>query len=349
MIMSIYRRLDRSKVQFDFAVHTAEVGEFDEEILSLGGRIYRFPRYRGFNHLAYVRSWREWSSENKDVSVVHGHLFTIAGIYLRIARRSGRATVAHSHATSHGVGPSATIKDLMRLTARGSADFYLACSRDAARWLFGDRISRRSDCLVVKNAIETGTFAFDAERRTYLRRKLGLRDVTVVGHVGRFEYDKNHGRLISVFADLVRIVPDAMLLLLGDGTLRKEIEIMVQDAELSSNVIFLGSVANVSDYLQAMDVFVLPSHHEGLGIVIIEAQASALPCVVSSTVPTEAFITPLVHAISLEEPNSRWVDEILRWATPEQRISPLSEIAISGYDASQNAQWYENFYRGLRN
>lgn len=348
MIMNLYRNIERSKVQFDFAVHTEEVGEFDEEIISLGGRIYRFPRYRGSNHLAYVRSWHDWARQNDDVSVVHGHLFTIAGIYLRIVRRSGRATIAHSHATSHGVGPSATIKDLMRLTVRGSADFYLACSRDAARWLYGERISRRSDCFVVKNAIETDTFTFDAEKRIHLRSKLGLGGVTVVGHAGRFEYDKNHHRLISVFTDLVRVSPDAKLLLLGDGTLRREIEIMVQHAKLASNVIFLGSVANVSDYLQAMDVFVLPSHHEGLGIVIIEAQASGLPCVVSTTVPAEAFITPLVQAVSLEEPNSRWVDEILRRATPERRISPLGEIAASGYDASQNAQWYEIFYLGLK-
>ena len=190
-------------------------------------------------------------------------------------------------------------------------DFY-ACSKIAGLWMFPKRIVSSNKFRVINNAVDVDKFAFSPTKREDMRRELNLSDKLVVGHIGNFVYQKNHGFLIDTFNELHKIDPNACLLLLGDGVLFESIKQKVDELGLSENVIFTGRVSNANDYLQAMDIFVLPSNFEGLGIVAVEAQASGLKCVFSDRVPEEAILTENCVSLKINGVNDAkiWAEKI---------------------------------------
>ena len=345
MIMNFYRHIDRTKVQFDFVENEGMFADYDEEIRALGGRIYHCPRYRGRNHFQSVAWWKQFLAEHGgEYKAVHGHIGSTAAIYLKLARDAGLYTIAHSHSISF-FNLKGIVYQMYAYPTRFIADFFFGCSTLAGITRYGRRVCKNPGKFrMLNNAIETERFAFNAETRARMRRELGVADKTVIGHVGRFALPKNHVFLLEVFEQIHRANPDTCLLLVGGGELRKKIEDQAAQAGLSDSVIFAGVHDDVSAYYQAMDVFVLPSLFEGLGIVCIEAQTAGLPCVISDGVAQECIRTKdLVSMCRLDQPARQWAEHILaRCGQPREDHS--QEIRDNGFDIVQTTRWLENFY-----
>ena len=342
MIMNLYRNIDRNKVQFDFVENSSEPAAFDEEILSLGGKIYRCPHYNGKNHFAYVKWWNTFFQKHPgEYPIVHGHLGSTAAIYLSVAKKHGAYTIAHSHSAGSG----SAMYRMFAYPTRYIADKFFACSKDAGISRYGKTVGNDSiHCQVLNNAIDARRFSFNQETRKQVRSELHIAEnAIVIGHVGRFVGAKNHLFLIDVFADVRKRDPNAVLLLIGDGERRAEIQAAIAEKRLEDAVILTGVRSNVWDFYQAMDVFVFPSIYEGLPVSLVEAQAAGLPCCVSSNVPKDSAITDLVQFISLEDRSEKWAEIALR-SVKTSRPDMLSEIQNAGFDVISTANWLENFY-----
>ena len=342
MIMNLYRNIDRTKIQFDFVENEGEEAAFDHEIQELGGRIYRCPRYRGKNHPAYTKWWHNFFKTHRgEYPIVHGHIGSTAAIYLSIAKRYGAYTVAHSH--SAGVGSA--MYRMFAYPTRYVADHFFACSTDAGISRYGKKVGNDSErCHVLNNAVDARKFVYNANVRKQVRDALSIsKDTLVVGHVGRFVDAKNHLFLIDVFHQIHAHNRNSVLLLVGDGELRPQIEAAISQKDLNNAVVMTGVQSNVWDYYQAMDVFLMPSLYEGLPVSMVEAQTAGLPCCVSTGVPRESAITDLVQFRSLEDSPEQWANWVLARAKIPRR-SMAAEIARRGYDISTTSKWLEDFY-----
>ena len=346
MIMNLYRNIDRTKVQFDFVENSSEHAVFDDEILSLGGRIFHCPHYNGKNHCAYRKWWHSFfAAHRNEYAAVHGHLGSTAAIYLSAAKRYGIHTIAHSHNVNRMRSVGDVVYGVFAYPTRFVADTFFACSREAGVSRYGKRIgSNPKRCIVLHNAIDTSRFAFSSDVRKAAREKLGLTDLQItVGNISRFSEQKNHTFLLDIFADIHRKNADSVLILVGDGELRPQIEQKIARLGLKDAVILTGVQSNTWDYYQAMDVFVMPSHYEGLPVSLVEAQTAGLPCCVSSAVPRESAITELVQFRSLEDTAGQWADWVLECARgPRQDMRDA--IRDAGYDIAATSKWLEEFY-----
>lgn len=342
MIMNLYRNIDRDEVQFDFVENEGNEAAFDAEIRQLGGKIYRCPHYNGKNHFTYTRWWDSFFKAHKgEYPIVHGHIGSTAAIYLSIAKKHGAYTIAHSHSAGRG----SAMYRIFAYPTRYIADKFFACSKDAGISRYGKTVGNDSiRCQVLNNAIDVRRFSFNQETRKQVRSELHIAEnAIVIGHVGRFVEAKNHLFLIEVFADVRKHDPNAVLLLVGDGERRSEIQAAIAEKSLEDAVILTGVRSNVWDFYQAMDVFVFPSIYEGLPVSLVEAQAAGLPCCVSTSVPREAAITDLVQFHSLSDSAEKWCGWVLE-CTKRPRRKMKAEIQKAGYDISITSKWLEKFY-----
>lgn len=345
MIMNLYRNIDRSRVQFDFIVHTEQKCAYDDEIIELGGKIYRVPRYTGKNHFSYKRAWKHFFKDHTEYEIVHGHVRSTAAIYLKIAKKFGRKTVAHSHSTaSRGNKIQQYIKNTMQYSIRYIADYMFACSDEAGTWLFGRNFNKSSNHKIIKNAIDSEKYKFDEIKRNKMRKLLDVEKSFVIGHIGSFTEPKNHRFIIDIFYEVLKKEKNSVLLLVGDGKLRRHIEEKVKKLNLHDNVIFVGIRSDIPDLLQAMDVFLFPSIYEGLPVSLIEAQASGIKCFISDTITQEVKIIEEVEFISLKKSSEYWAEIISGYYKGYSRKDTFSLICESGYNVEENAKWLENFY-----
>ena len=345
MIMNVYRHIDRSKVQFDFMVHTEEHCAYDDEIEKLGGHIYHIPRYTGKNHFQYKKKWKIFLNEHPEYHIIHGHMRSTAAIYLKIANRFGLTTIAHSHSTSSGKGISAVIKNMMQLPIRYEADYLFACSQKAGEWLFGKETTKKEKFYIINNGIDVEKYKFNPIIRQSMRNKFGIEDNQfLLGHVGSFSYPKNHEFLIDIFNEVHKKKPTSVLLLIGDGELRHSIEQKVENFGLENAVIFAGVRDDIPDLMQMMDVFVFPSHYEGLPVTLIEAQAAGLKCCISDVITKEIMITKMMKVIPLKENSILWADSILAYDIPFYRSIEKKKIIDAGYDVKSVVDWLSEFY-----
>lgn len=343
MIMNLYRNIDRSKIQFDFVVHTKDTGDYDEEVKSLGGKIYCMPTYNGLNHTHYKKAWHNFFKEHTEYQIVHGHVRSTAALYLKIAKEHDRVAIAHSHNTSSGKGLSAYVKNIMQYQIRNIADYLFACSELAGNWLFGENSCNKDNFFLFQNAISAEKFIYDEEVRHHKRKEFKLEGKFVIGNVARFHPQKNHTFLIDVFKKVHEKNKNAVLMLVGQGELEQEIRKKVADLDLTDSVVFTGVRSDIPDLLQAMDVFVFPSLFEGLGIVAVEAQAAGLKCIIADTIPKEAYVTDLIDSLSLQESVDTWAEKVID-SYPYERRNTFKEIYDSGYEIKETSKWLEKFY-----
>lgn len=349
MIMNLYRCIDREKVQFDFLVHKGEHGAYEDEIRALGGRIYHIDKYYIKNLLSYRRQVKDHLAQHPEHKIVHGHIGSSAPVYLGIAKRAGRVAVAHSHNTN------ATVHDLHALLwridsfpTRYIADYFFACSRQAAIDRFGARVAVSDRCRVLYNSIDCERFAFNAEARARVRRELGLAGRFVIGHVGRHTAQKNPIFMLNIMTEMHKLTPEARLLQVGEGEMTAEMQAKCRELGIEGAVIFAGAHGDVEQYYSAMDVFLFPSLWEGLGIVAAEAQTNGLPCVVSDAIPKEADIhAGLYHPVSLAAGPAQWAQELLKYADTPHRQDAPAYARSAGYDSRQAAEDLQAFYLAL--
>lgn len=339
MIMNYYRHIDRSKVQFDFLVHREQKADYDDEILSMGGKIYRLQPLNPFSG-SYRRSLDGFFAEHKEYEIVHSHLDCMAGIPLKYAKKHA---VAHSVAHAHSSNQTKDAKYLLKLFYKHQitryADHLFACGDQAGKWMFG-----KANFTVLNNAIDAVAYRYDPVVGQQVRQELGIdENALVVGHVGNFTPPKNHSFVLEVFAEILKNRPDARLLLVGDGQLRRQIEEQARLSGIEQAVVFAGLRRDVPRVLQAMDVFVFPSLFEGFGIVALEAQAAGLPCLISDKVPLECQKTDLVCQLPLTESPEVWAQAVLAAAT-QPRKDKTEAVRKSGFDIRENALWLQEFY-----
>lgn len=338
MLMNYYRNIDRDKVQFDFLTHRDERWDYDDEIESLGGKIYHLPKLNPFSK-DYLNALDKFFKEHKEYQIVHCHQDCLSGVVLKVAKKNGvRFTIAHSHNANQDKNLKYLIKVFEKRKIPKYADKLFACGDEAGRWMFNT-----DDFEVLNNAIDTNLYTYNKEKADKVKKAFGIENKFVVGHVGRFNPQKNHEFLIDVFNEIQKVKEDSVLMLVGDGDLRHEIEQKVRDLGLSDKVIFTGIRSDVNDLMQGMDVFLFPSLYEGLGIALIEAQASGLKCIISDTIPKDGVLTDDVTCISLTQSPTVWADEILK-NQDYKRANNKEIIKKANYDIKNNAKTLEQFY-----
>lgn len=341
LIMNIYRKIDRSIVQFDFVVNE-NAGEYayEKEIGELGGRIVKIPKFNIRNYLLYRNTWITVLSEHPEWIIVHAHHTTSAFIYLDIAKSMKRVTIAHSHTSGRDKSLKSLVKMLMRYPLRNVSDYLFACSKSSAEWMFG----RHSNFELIHNGIDIMKYTFNDNIRKDIRFAFGIDHKFVIGHVGRFSKEKNHAFIITIFKKIHDLYPNTILLLVGDGKLREVFEKQTKDLNLTNSVIFTGVRSDVNYLLQAMDVFLFPSLYEGLPVVLVEAQAASLRCFISDTITRDVNISDLVEFIPLKKPATMWAKRILNNSKVYERRDMIDKIRNGGYDIADNAKLLQSFY-----
>lgn len=344
MIMNIYRNIDRTKVQFDFVVdrHGKNNLLYKEEIESLGGKVYIFDEYfKGYNYFGFTKQWKEFFKKHPEYKIIHCHVRSVASIVLKIAKKNGLVTICHSHNTSNGEGLKAIVKKILQVRIKKYCDYYLACSKNAAKWLYGDEISNSDKCIVINNAIEIENYCFNQKYRDEIRKKYGISDEKyLIGHVGRFVPQKNH----EFIFDLIRNIKDkdVVFMLCGDGFLKNGFQEIVKNQGLNDKVIFVPSSDEIHKYYSAFDYFVLPSLWEGLGMVLVEAQFSGLTCLVSPNIPEEAKISNnyIIEDLLVDKWAKIILDKKLNQKRKEVRLFSIAEEFNVGKTAKDLQRFY---------
>lgn len=345
-IMNIYRKIDRTKVQFDFLVHTNEECAYDQEIKDLGGKMYSVPnRRKGL--LKYYKALNTFFKNHSEYKIVHQHLSSLTNVApLKIASKyKVPVRIVHSHNTKQGgYWLHKYIHKFNQLFVKSFATHYFACSDLAAKWLYPNNIYEKNKFEIINNAIDTDDFLFNANSRNSIRKEFNFEDKFVIGHVGRFHPQKNHDFLIDVFKYINERNKDTKLLLIGDGYLRSDIKRKAKKLDLMDNVIFTGVRSDIPDLLNSMDVFVMPSHHEGLPVTVVEAQASGLPCVLSNNITNEVEIIGNVDWCDLDDNLSVWSKKILKYKNANIKRNTREKIIEAGFDTKHVANELMKFY-----
>ncbi len=295
--MNIFK-YNKDIFQFSIASAFGFENQFGEEFVASGITCYELKAKK--HVFQYMRSIYRLVSKNEfDTVYIHGNSAMMFIEALPVWLTGKCKIITHCHSTNskfpilHGI-----FKPLLNNIVTKK----IACSKNAAHWIYsGDNIK------IITNGVDIAKFSFDCAKRDQMRKGLGLEDNFVVGHVGRFELAKNHAFLIRFFDLLQKQIPEARLLLIGSGSLEKDIKAQVVSKCLFEKVLFLGDTDRVSDFLQAMDLFVFPSLHEGFGLAAIEAQANGLFVLASDALPEEIKSTECVKVVSLQAPLSEWV------------------------------------------
>ena len=339
-LMNIYRNIDRKKVQFDFLVHYHEHQFYDDEIEAMGGKIYRLSVRDDNDFIKYQRDLRRFFEEHKEYKIVHAHMESFAMFYMPYVKKVGISVrIAHSHNDKVDPTIKGFVKNLMNKPFKYYATEYMACSKEAGKYLFGNR-----KCWVIPNAIDAAEFRYNETVRDAVRKEWGIEDKFVIGHIGRFNTQKNHTFLMDVMKEIIRQNANAVLLSVGEGEIENEIKAKAKKLGIADHIIFLGVRKDTARLYQAMDVFVFPSLYEGLGIVGIEAQAAGLKMICSDSIPDIARVTKNVEAESLHSPASVWADKILKYADGYDRNDTFEQICAAGFDIKVIAKRLEEHY-----
>ena len=346
VLQNYYSHMNQNEYIFDFVVMGSDVGELEDWFERRGSHVYHIiPRSVSFkeNTKELVQIIK---SGNYDV--VHCHQDYKSLIAIIIAKACGvKMRIVHAHqAFPKESAKSLIIRKLSTVMLKCCANVFIGCGRDAAKWLYGERMLKTGKAIVLNNAIDLEKYAFSKENRERIRRELGLENKTVIGNVARITEVKNHKLLVDVFAKFHQKNENSALLLVGDGELMDEIKAYCKLLELSESVIFLGARSDVNELLSVMDVFLLTSRSEGLGIVIVEAQANGLPAVCSPFVPMEVGLQKNVLFVPEGdyENTEAWCSFIEK-AINRGRLEDITVLAQSGFDICQEAIKLENIYK----
>ena len=345
LIMNLYRNIDQNKVQFDFAVHTKEKSDFDEEIIDAGGKLYTFPSYRK-NPFAYRRAWRDFFRCHKnEYTAFHFHTNSLANIVaLEEAARAGvPIRIVHSHSSFANKGRLQKINNFLHMRHRRKlkllATNLYACSQKAAEWLYGGMCLDGINVEVINNGVDCEAFCFCSESYEEKCKELVIENKIVVGHIGKFIEVKNHSFLIDIVAEMVKSDNRIICLLIGDGKLFDKKKKQCEAYGISDHVKFLGVRSDISELLMCMDLFIMPSLYEGLPVSMIEVQASGVPALISDTISSEVKINSNVEFCSLTNTAKEWADTAFMMIK-KGRIYDNSAITNAGYDIKVTARKY---------
>ena len=354
-LMNLLRATNKDIFQIDFLVHTIKTGKYDEEIVELGANIFRCPWTT--KPLKYSKILRKLIKKQGSYNVVHSHVHHFSGWVLRTAHQVGiPIRIAHSHNNIDKlIYSSSWIRRAyyiyMKYLVKKYATLGIAASKQAASSLFGPNWETDQWWQIMEYGINVNSFQKTVDKDA-IRKELGIPSNTfIVGHVGRFSEAKNHPFIIDVFTEILKIDSSIRLLLVGDGENLIDIKRLAQKKKVEDKIIFTGLRSDIAELLLgAIDIFLIPSLWEGLGLVIIEAQAAGLPCVLSDIIPKEADIIPdLICRIPLSEGAKQWAKKIINFYDMKHRqeISQtklLSSFINSSFDFQNGKKKLESIY-----
>lgn len=349
VLMNLYRYIDRNRFDFDFLYYTEDKTAYDDEIEALGARILRIapPGQNGF-----VRRVKKVLNKYGPYDVVHSHTLFNSGLILWAAKRAGIGKrIAHSHSAGDEDGPGRNFyRAAMRASIAKNATEYLACSRAAGAYLFGEKRFEKKG-FILKNALDFSSFLpqnGDAETKARFMKNIGFDSAftTVVTHIGRYYGVKNHRFTLHLAKEMCRNNDRLLFLLAGDGPLFEKIQAEITENGLKGRVLQLGVIQDICSLIKSSDCVILPSLYEGLGLAAVEAQACGVPCVASDALPKEADLKlGLLKKLPLSDEKA-WPDEIYKSAV--LRSPPPEEIAAhiqtAGYDIRETAEYLSRLY-----
>lgn len=343
-IMNMYRRIDRTRVQFDFLVHHARRGVFEDEIEALGGHVYHTTLLDDFNLPQYLKALMQLFREHPEYKIVHGHLNSTAFFYLGIAKRCGiRNRILHCHCPGKINTIKGNLKHVVSQFAPLNANIRLACSNEAGKYLFKERSFE-----VIPNGVDAAHFRYNPDYRDEIRHRYGLENRFVIGHVGRFYYEKNHEYILEVFRKVKTQIPNAELVLLGEGQLMSSCKGKMQELGIAESVHFMGLIRDCAPYYHAMDVFMMPSLYEGLPLSGIEAQFASLPCLFSDTVSTEVSFSSEARFLPIGKENiDLWVNaltEVYRRTIDRTAFKPYTDRFDAAVGTQKMIARYERLW-----
>lgn len=343
-LMNYYRHIDRDVLQFDFLMAKSQNSDFDDEIESLEGKIYRIPISEP---LKFFGRLNRFFREHKEYDTVHLHYLPWGAATLPVAvicRVKNR--IIHIHYAKDNP-KLAWLKKAMRGIGKRFSTFYFACGQKAGENYFGQEIVNSNRFKVLKNAIEGRKFDFNLTTRKRIRKKLGIEDnCLLLGQVARLTPVKNHKFSIEIIEALKKGGTDTKCIFLGEGEMLHELKEYAKERNVEQECLFLGSVENPYDYMQGMDLLLFPSINEGLGMVAVEAQCAGLRCLASTGVPRECSLTELVTFLPLADGASSWAEEIIKTRVYERK-GRLKEIKEAGYDVEETARELQKFYLSI--
>lgn len=348
MLMNYYRHMDKDIIQFEFLANKPKPGDYDEEVRALGGKVYVSPGLNPLHYPEYLRFVGGILQKDDRFKIVHAHNEAMGLYALNTAKKAGiPVRIAHAHNTRIIRDYKYPLKLFCKQFLPYSATDLWSCGRDAGIYFFG-RKNWEKKGHILRNAISLDKFAFNPEPRAKLRAEKGFGEKTVIGHVGRFNIQKNHTRLLDIFAEYVEINPNAVLALIGEGELESDMRAKASSLGIAEKVHFAGLQSNVNEWYQAFDLFVLPSLFEGLPVVGIEAQAAGLPCLFSDKVTDEVLLSDRAERLLLNDSDERWakkIDALVR--APHDRAAGVSIVRDAGYDIVTEAARLTDLYLAM--
>lgn len=337
MLVNLYRKVNND-IKFDFISYSNEEAYYDKEIEALGGNIIRLKPPNEVGFIRAVKDIKQVIKENGHYDAVHTHMLFNCGISIIAAYLSGvRVRVSHAHTTSDN--SESFVRKLyisvMRIFIKLFSTNFLACSNGAGRYLFGNNITSNKKYKILPNFIDYEEF-INCEDKNSIRNDLGIKDDDIViCHIGRFINAKNHSFLLEVVNEMIKRNDKVKLLLVGTGDLKNEIEAKIKELAIEKSVYLTGIRNDIPNILNNSDLFILPSIYEGLGLVLLEAQASNVPCLVSEAVQPEVDLNiGLVKQLKLSYGSKKWAleAEVLINKNKSQDINVMEAIKKKGYD-----------------
>ena len=303
VIFTYYRNLDNNKFKMDFATVLDVHDKYRKEIEYNNSQLHLISD-RDKNPIKYIIELSKIIKENEyEIVHIHGNSSMIILELIAAILGGARLRIAHSHNTECS---NNRLSVILRPVLNLLCNFRIACGIEAGKWMFGNK-----EFVTLKNGIDMSQYEFIEETRKKIRSELGINNELVVGHIGTFNFQKNHEKLIDIFTKVLDKDRTIKLLLIGDGEKKESIETKIKELKIEKNVILYGISDNVNELIQAIDIFVLPSRFEGLPCVLIEAQALGTPCIVSSNVSKESKFGENVQYIDLDKSSELWAEKIL--------------------------------------
>lgn len=336
-LMKLYRELDRNKYQMDFCVSTGLTGCYEEEISLMGGRIFKIPK-KSENFIQYSKELRKIYRSEKYERVLRIGADCFCAIDLWIAFFSGVKIRAFRSSNSGTIQNRliSFLHKMLRIPLTSIANVKIAPSRLAAEYTFGKSRVKKNQIIYLHNALDVKQYEFNENNRRNIRKQLNIGNEIVIGHIGRFNKQKNHEFLINVFNKLKN--KNLKLILVGKGELENQIRDRIEELQIADKVILAGTRKDIPKFLSAIDLIVFPSYFEGMPNVIIEAQVNGIPCIISSTITKEVNITGLVEFLPLDDINL-WTSEIEKKINQlGNRRSYIEEFERSGYTIDKASQ-----------
>ena len=350
LVIDWVSRFDKSKIHVDFLLlDDGKKYELEDTLKDLGCNVYKLKGIWINTPLDFVREAKALDSffkDHHDYKVVHLHSSSKNYLVLKYAKKYDiNMRIAHSHSTNFMTnnGLKRIVGNYLKNGLRKYSTHYFACSNDTGKWLFGNKILANDRFRVIHNSIDINNFSLNMEKRKIVRKELNYEESDIViGHIGRFIKLKNHIFLVNLLKELNQNNNRYKLLLIGTGELECEIKQKVKELGLEEYVCFLGFTNKVYEFVQAMDIFILPSYYEGFPVSVVEAQASGLPCFISDVVTKEVMINDNVFFLSLNKPIEYWCNEIRKCSLKREDKSII--LKKMKYDINDIAKSLELFY-----